>query len=82
MDLSSPYLSPGLVRWAVDFLGPGKCLYGTDGPYGEQAPGEDYDYGWIKGWVEALPLSAGEKEMIFSGNFLSIIQGGAAVPAK
>ncbi|WP_287153333.1 amidohydrolase family protein [Candidatus Solincola tengchongensis] len=73
VDLSSPYLNPGLVRRAVQFLGPGKCLYGTDGPYGEQAPGEDYDYGWIKGWVEALPLSEAERELVFAGNFLSLV---------
>ena len=41
VDLSSPYLNQGLIRKAVDSLGPEKCLYGTDGPYGEQSAGED-----------------------------------------
>ena len=72
VDLSSPYLSRGLVRMAVDFLGAEKCLYGTDGPYGAQALGEDYDYGWIKGWIESLPVSDREREMIFHVNFESV----------
>jgi predicted TIM-barrel fold metal-dependent hydrolase len=72
VDLSSPYLDQKLVRMAVDFLGPDKCLYGTDGPYGEQSTGEDYDYGWIKGRIESLPLSDAEREKIFSGNFQTI----------
>jgi predicted TIM-barrel fold metal-dependent hydrolase len=74
IDLSSPYLNQDLVRMAVDTLGPEKCLYGTDGPYGEQPLGEDYDYGWIKGWIEDLPLSDTEREKIFSDNFASIIK--------
>lgn len=72
VDLSSPYLNRGLVRMAVDFLGAEKCLYGTDGPYGKQALGADYDYGWIKGWIESLPVSEREREMIFHVNFESV----------
>jgi predicted TIM-barrel fold metal-dependent hydrolase len=72
VDLSSPYLNEKLVRTAVDFLGAGKCLYGTDGPYGGQAAGEDFDYGLIKGWIGALPLSEKELQKITSGNFESI----------
>lgn len=72
IDLSSPYLNQDLVRRAVDFLGADRCLYGTDGPYGEQQMGEDYDYAWIKGWIESLPLAAAEIEKIFSDNFASI----------
>ena len=62
------------MREAVDFLGADKCLYGTDGPYGQQGSGEDYDYGLIKGWIEALPLSDREFEKIFSENFQGIIK--------
>lgn len=75
VDLSSPYLNGDLVRKAVDFLGAGKCLYGTDGPYGSQGVGEDYDYGIVKGWIEALPLDDEEFEKIFGGNFQAIIGG-------
>jgi len=75
IDLSSPYLDRGLVKKAVDLLGAGKCLYGTDGPYGTQKPGEDYDYGLIKGWIEALPLPDGELEKVLGGNFQALIEG-------
>ncbi|MFW6113779.1 MAG: amidohydrolase family protein [Actinomycetota bacterium] len=74
VDLSSPYLNGDLVRKAVDFLGAEKCLYGTDGPYGSQQPGEDYDYGIVKGWIESLPLNDDEFEKIFSANFQGIIE--------
>jgi len=72
VDLSSPYVNEDLVKKAVDFLGPEKCLYGTDGPYGEQSEGEDYDYGLIKGWIERLPASSAGLEKIFSANFEAI----------
>ena len=75
IDLSSPYLDQDLVGKAVDFLGADKCLYGTDGPYGSQNPGEDYDYGLIKGWIEALPLSDKELGKIFGENFEALIEG-------
>lgn len=72
VDLSSPYLDEKLVGETVDFLGPDKCLYGTDGPYGGQSAGEDYDYGLIRSWLEALPLSTGGLRKILSENFESI----------
>jgi predicted TIM-barrel fold metal-dependent hydrolase len=74
IDVSSPYLNQDLMRKAVGFLGADKCLYGTDGPYGHQSPGGDFDYGLIKGWVEALPLSESEFEKVFSTNFQKIIK--------
>jgi predicted TIM-barrel fold metal-dependent hydrolase len=74
VDLSSPYLNQDLMRKAVDFLGADKCLYGTDGPYGHQSPGGDYDYGLIKGWVGALPLSDQEFDKICSENYQGIIK--------
>jgi uncharacterized protein len=75
IDLSSPYLNRKLAAAAVEYLGPEKCLYGTDGPYGGQTEGEDYDYGLIKGWVEDLPLAATARERIFADNFESLIKG-------
>jgi predicted TIM-barrel fold metal-dependent hydrolase len=72
IDLSSPYLNRDLVRRAVDFLGAEKCLYGTDGPYGDQGVGEDFDYGFIKSWIDGLPLSDAELEKVLGGNFEAI----------
>jgi predicted TIM-barrel fold metal-dependent hydrolase len=76
VDFSGPgYLDRKFIGKAVVFLGADKCLYGTDGPYGEQSPGEDFDYGLRKGWIETLPLSDGELEQIFSKNFEDILEG-------
>lgn len=72
VDVSSPYLDRKLATTAIGFLGPDKCLYGTDGPYGPQGEGEDFDYGLIKGWIEDLPLDVTARQRIFSGNFESI----------
>ena len=51
VELSSLDLDRGIVRRAADFPGAERCLYGTDGPYGHQGPGEGYDYGMFKGWM-------------------------------
>jgi predicted TIM-barrel fold metal-dependent hydrolase len=72
VDLSSPYLNEDLVRAAVKVMGPQRCLYGTDSPYGFQSEGS-YDYGHIRGWVERLPISEAERAAIFSDNFLQIL---------
>jgi len=72
-DLSSPYVNETIIKEAVKYLGSGRCLYGTDGPYGYQMPGEGYDYILIKGWIEELPISTDDKVKILRKNFLSII---------
>jgi len=72
VDLSSPYLDERLVRAAVHALGPERCLYGTDSPYGFQHDGS-YDYTHIRGWVERLPISQSEREALFSDNLLGLI---------
>jgi predicted TIM-barrel fold metal-dependent hydrolase len=76
VDLSGPgYLDKKFIAEAVGFLGADKCLYGTDGPYGEQSPGDDFDYGRRKGWIESLHLSDSELEKIFSTNIEGILEG-------
>ncbi len=73
IDLSSPYLDEPLRRAAVDAMGPEKCLYGTDGPFGY--PGEDglYDHGAILAEIDRLPVSAAEKDGILGKNFLALV---------
>lgn len=73
VDLSSPHLSEAFSRKVVRILGPAKCLYGTDSPYGFVGPDGTYNYGEVKGWIERLPVSDAEREQIFSGNFLRMI---------
>jgi predicted TIM-barrel fold metal-dependent hydrolase len=72
VDLSSPYVSEPLVRRAVRALGPARCLYGTDAPYGFHDDDGSYDYGAIRGWVERLPIGAGDRERILGETFAEL----------
>lgn len=74
VDLSSCHLSAGLVRRAVAALGPDRCLFGTDGPYGFTAPDGGYDDSVVRGWVERLALPDAEMEAVWGGNLLRILE--------
>ncbi len=73
VDLSSPYIDEPLARAAVAAMGPERCLYGTDAPYGFHEPDGTYDYGEIKRWIERMPLDAKSRERILADNFQSIL---------
>jgi uncharacterized protein len=73
VDLSSPYIDEALARAAVSAMGPERCLYGTDAPYGFPEADESYDYGEIKGWVERMPVSAKAREAMLGGTFAEIL---------
>jgi predicted TIM-barrel fold metal-dependent hydrolase len=74
VDLSSPYIDERLARAAVAAMGPERCLYGTDAPYGFHVEDGSYDYGMIKGWVERLPIASAKKDGVFGGNFLTLLE--------
>lgn len=74
VDLSSPYIDEALARAAVEAMGPERCLYGTDAPYGFHEPDGSYDYGTIKRWIERLPVPSAKQEDILGGNFLALTQ--------
>ncbi len=73
VDLSSPYIDEALARAAVQAMGPDRCLYGTDAPYGFHGEDGTYDYGEIRRWVERLPVSSAMRDRIFGGNFEAIV---------
>lgn len=73
VDLSSPYIDEALARAAVLAMGPERCLYGTDAPYGFHEADGSYDYGEIRRWVERMPVSAAARERILGDNFLEIV---------
>lgn len=79
VDLSSPYLDEPLARAAVAAMGPERCLYGTDSPYGFHGDDGSYDYGAIRGWIERLPVSAQERDRVFADNFQAILADAGAV---
>jgi predicted TIM-barrel fold metal-dependent hydrolase len=76
VDLSSPYIDETLARAAVRAMGPHRCLYGTDAPYGFHEGDGSYDYGEIKRWVERMPVSSAERDAILAGNFRAILDRG------
>jgi predicted TIM-barrel fold metal-dependent hydrolase len=73
VDLSSPYIDEALARAAVDAMGPERCLYGTDAPYGFHEDDGSYDYGEIRRWVERMPVSSAMQERIFGANFCELV---------
>jgi predicted TIM-barrel fold metal-dependent hydrolase len=77
VDLSSPYIDEALARAAVKAMGPERCLYGTDAPYGFHEEDGSYDYGEIRRWVERMPVSSAMRERIFGGNFCELVPGSA-----
>lgn len=68
VDLSSPYLDEALARDVVRVMGPERCLFGTDAPYGFHESDGSYDYGEILGWVSRLPISESKREQVLFGN--------------
>ena len=73
VDLSSPYIDEALAREAVAAMGPERCLYGTDAPYGTSEEDGSFDYSAIRGWVERMPCSSRQREAMFGGNFERLI---------
>jgi predicted TIM-barrel fold metal-dependent hydrolase len=73
VDLSSPYINEELARAAVSAMGPERCLYGTDSPYGAHEDDGAYDYRVIRGWVERMPVRGEEQARILGGNFRAIL---------
>jgi len=73
IDFSSHhYVSIKTMREAVEYLGPDRCLFGTDGPFGQ--PGEDgiMDYGLIKRRIEFLFPDKGVQRRILGENFIEL----------
>jgi predicted TIM-barrel fold metal-dependent hydrolase len=73
VDLSSPYIDERLARAAVAALGPERCLYGTDAPYGFHQDDGSYDYGAIRGWIDRLPVPEAKKDAILGDNFAALL---------
>jgi len=72
VDLSSPYLDKALRYRALRELGPSRCLYGSDGPYGY--PGRDggYDHGAILRQIAQAGLSSQDLDRVLWANFQAL----------
>jgi len=66
VDLSqTSYVGRRILRDVVGALGPDRCLYGTDGPYGLLPP---YEYGEIKNRIESAIADPGARRRILGQN--------------
>lgn len=79
VDLSSPYIDEKLARDAVAALGPERCLYGTDAPYGFHEDDGTYDYRAIQGWIDRMPIASRDRDRILGGTFEALLAGARAV---
>lgn len=68
VDTSSDYLTPSIVKMAVEYLGYKKVLYGCDGPYGMKEFNK-YDYSHKKSWIESLEIPDTQIKCILGGTF-------------
>ena len=73
VDLSSPYIDEPLARRTVDAMGPERCLYGTDAPYGFHEPDGSSDYQEILQWIARMPLRSGEVDAVLAENAQRIL---------
>ena len=69
VDLSSHHVDKRILKRAVSYLGPNRCLFGTDDPYGDESAGSN-----IIRWIDQLNIDESSKEDIYSKNILSIVK--------
>ncbi len=73
VDLSqTSYVGEKTIKQAVDFLGPDRCLFGTDGPYGFHAADGKFDYGLIKRRIEKIFSDRKIRAKLLGENFAAL----------
>lgn len=72
VDLSCSLLDDGILAQAVKELGPGKCLYGSDSPYGYPGKEGTHDYSRVLNTVLRLPVHDTDKDKILGESFREI----------
>ena len=75
VDLSqTSYLNDRTTRLAVEYLGVGRCLFGTDGPYGVHGDDGLFDYSFIKRRIERLFPDKNAQQKLLGENFIQLIE--------
>ena len=73
VDLSSSsYVDLHTARDAVQRAGPGRCLFGTDGPY-FHVQDSRFDFGYFRRLLEQLRLPQPDQERVLGKNFLELL---------
>lgn len=74
VDLSADaYVNDKSTRDAVEFLGADRCLFGSDGPYGETADDGWFDNGKIKRRIETLFRDETTQRKLLGENFSRLL---------
>ncbi|KPA18380.1 Amidohydrolase 2 [Candidatus Magnetomorum sp. HK-1] len=75
VDISqTSYVNEQTIKDVVNFLGPEKCLFGTDGPYGSMGKDGLFDFNVILKQVKQIFPEADIQKKILGENFQSLIK--------
>lgn len=75
IDLSAtPYVDETITRNVVSFLGPARCIFGTDGPFGSKSADGAFDYSVIKNRLKRLFPDERVQAKLLSENFKSFLK--------
>ena len=72
-DLYNSALESALRHRALRMLGPARCLYGSDGPYGYRGADGGYDHGAILRQIKRAELPAPDLDRVLGGNFRALV---------
>lgn len=73
VDLSqTSYVGDKITKQVVEYLGPERCLFGTDGPFGFYGSDGKFDYGFIKRRIERLFKDKGIQRRLLGDNFAQL----------
>ncbi len=75
VDLSADtYVTEKIIKKVVASLGPDRCLFGSDGPYGHKDADGLFDNGLIKRRIEKIFPDQGVQKRILGDNFKELIK--------
>lgn len=75
VDLSQTlYVNATTTRKIVNTLGPDRCLFGSDGPWGSIGTGGDFDLGVIKRRIEKLFTDEKIRAKLLGENFQKLVE--------
>ena len=73
MDLSqTSYVSERIMARAVAALGPDRCIFGTDGPFGFHGQDHTFDMGLIKARIETIFSDSAVQKKLLGENFIRV----------
>jgi predicted TIM-barrel fold metal-dependent hydrolase len=73
VDFSPSLLDESIKQGALKALGPERCLYGSDSPYGYPDAEGRHDYPRVMNSILRMQISDGDTERILGGNFREMV---------